>query len=122
MNNVKLAVVLAILGIAALGYGGMKFFQGQDVEYILKCLETKEVFTMKLPANTEFPCVNPKTKNKTLYKAEPYYCTATNKNVYMITDQEQIPESMGPGHKEGVPVGAASDKPKAPVVEEPEDK
>jgi hypothetical protein len=120
MNNVKLAVVLAILGIAAIGYGGFKFFSGEEVEYTLKCKESKEVFTLKVPVNSEFPIENPKTKAKTLYKAEPFYCTVTQKNVYMIPEQEEIPLTMEPGFKEGAQEGT-NNKPVPPVVEKPDE-
>lgn len=121
MNNAKLAVVLAILGIVALGYGVNKFLAGQDVEFTLKCLETKEIFTMKLPANTEFPYENPKTKAKSLYKADPFFDEVKQQNVYMIPEKEEILPSMTPGVKAGAKTGTTGTV-KPPVVEEPEDK
>lgn len=97
MNNAKLAVVLAIVGIVALGFGAYKYFMVEEVMYTLKCKESGEIVTMKLPVNTEFPCVNPKTKAKTLYKADRYYDKITKKDVYMLPEFEEIPPTMTPG-------------------------
>lgn len=122
MKNAKVAVILAIVAVAVLGFGGFKFwnwYQGEVVEMTLKCKDTGDIVTMKLPVNTSFPVENPKTKAKTLYKAERYYCTVTKKNVYMIPELEEIPATLNPGGEDGAKDGAAT--PSTPVVEEPEE-
>lgn len=120
MRNPKVAVVLAIIAVAVLGFGGFKFFkwyQGEEVECVLKCKESGEIFTMKLPSNTAFPYENPKTKAKTLYKADRYFDTVTKKNVYMISEFEEIGANLQPGGEADAKV--APDKPV--VVEEPKE-
>jgi hypothetical protein len=122
MKNPKVAVVLAIIAVAVLGFGGFKFFkwyQGEEVEYVLKCKDSGEIFTMKLPSNTAFPYENPKTKTKSLYKADRYYDTVTKKNVYMIVEFEEIPPTMRPGGEDSAVKDAVT--PDKPVVEEPKE-
>jgi hypothetical protein len=100
MKNAKVAVVLALVAIVVLGFGGFKFYKwylGGEVEFTLKCKESGEIVTMKLLASTQFPIENPKTKAKTLYKAERYLDQNTKKEVYMIPEIEEIPPTLVPG-------------------------
>lgn len=99
MNNKNLAIVLAILAVAALGYAGFKMFgPGEKFQVEVKCEKCQTVEKADVCAKTQYPVNCKKCNTPTAFQAMKYKCDNANCE-YGKKEVMLIPKEVGDGGK-----------------------
>jgi hypothetical protein len=98
MRNPKVAVVLIILAVLALGFMFKSTLFPPKSPVLVKCSDKAcgHVDTLQLTAGTVFPVVCPKCKKQTARQATKYFDPKQKKEIVILPD-EMVPGAMVPG-------------------------
>jgi hypothetical protein len=98
MRNPKVAVVLIILAVLALGFLFKSTIFPPKFPVVVKCSDKAcaAVSTVELTAGAAYPVVCPKCKKVTANQATKYHNPKTKKEISLLPD-ENVPDGYVPG-------------------------